>query len=209
MSFLRVGFSGKRDEDPVEEEKHNKESSKGWVPAIDSPFHLVFTSGPRFSVCEGGYIISIEPFYSSCPETITCSEKRKDVKRSEDRREIKENRREQSLTTHKHTRTHTHTTIEDKQGIRSKSWRPLKKQKKSVCALSYMKTFQAHVFVLKPFPVSRCALLWVCVSDWCVLWVSVVLADPLIWTHYTSQPRILPYAVTQAKHTECCYTKQH
>lgn len=108
MSFLRVGFSGKRDEDPVEEEKHNKESSKGWVPAIDSPFHLVFTSGPRFSVCEGGYIISIEPFYSSCPETITCSEKRKDVKRSEDRREIKENRREQSLTTHKHTRTHAH-----------------------------------------------------------------------------------------------------
>lgn len=75
------------------------------MPAIDSPFHLALTSGPRFGVCEGGYIMSIELFYNSCPETITCSAKRKDVKRSEDRGEIKES--EQSLTTHKHTHTHT------------------------------------------------------------------------------------------------------
>lgn len=81
------------------------------MPAIDSRFHLALTSGPQFGMCEGGYIMSIEPFYSSCPETITCSEKRKDVKRSEDRREIKENQREQSLTPHKHTYTHTQMAI--------------------------------------------------------------------------------------------------
>jgi len=82
---------------------------EGWVPAIGSPFHLALTSGPQFDVCEGGYIMSIELFYSSCPETITCSEKRKGVKRSEDHGEIKENQGEQSLTSHKHTHTHTHT----------------------------------------------------------------------------------------------------
>lgn len=125
--------------------KRQQRILEGWVPAIDSRFHLALTSGPWFGVCEGDYFMSIEPFYSSCPETMTCSEKRKDVKRSEDGREIKENQREWSLTTHKHTHTtqHTHNYIRQTKH----TFKIMTFFKKSVYVLSY-KTSQAHVFAI-------------------------------------------------------------